>query len=365
VIDGAEEIKVDLNDRRTYAAKIVGSDAPSDLAVLKVSAGNLPQLSLGDSDRVRVGDICLALGNPLGIGQTVTSGIVSAKSRATGLSNGSFEDFLQTDAPINQGNSGGALVNTTGQLIGINSQILSPTGGNIGIGFAIPANMAKNVMEQLSSKGKVRRGQLGVTVQPVTSDIAASLGLKEVRGLLVSTVMPGGPADKAGIRTGDVITAVDQTPVDDPNSFRNRIATTAPGTTVTLSIVRDGHEQQLKVKLGELTTESNAAERLSDGSGGGTGGQRLGIAVEPLTPALAEELGLRRGTQGVVVRAVDPAGPAAGAGVQPGDVILEVNRQPVRAASDIGPALKRSGSRPALLLINRGGQNLYLTLRIP
>lgn len=253
VVDGAEEIKIDLKDRRTFPARLVGSDAPSDLAVLQVSAGSLPALTLADSDRVRVGDICLALGNPLGLGQTVTSGIISARGRSTGLSNGSFEDFLQTDAPINQGNSGGALVNTAGELIGINSQIVSTTGGNIGIGFAIPTNMARSVMDQLNGHGKVHRGQLGVTVQPVTSDVASRVGLKEVRGVLVNSVSPRGPADKAGIRAGDVITAVNGTPVDDPNSFRNRIAATSPGTSVTLSILRDGREQQVTARLGEVT----------------------------------------------------------------------------------------------------------------
>src|SRR5882672_5326321 len=181
VVDGAEQIKVDLNDNRTLDAKVVGSDPPSDLAVLKVDAANLPVLALGDSDKVRVGDVVLAIGNPLGIGQTVTMGIISAKGRQTGLSNGSFEDFLQTDAPINQGNSGGALVSTNSELVGINSQILSPTGGNIGLGFAIPSNMARNVMEQLTKNGKVRRGQLGITVQKVTSDIASSLKLGEAK----------------------------------------------------------------------------------------------------------------------------------------------------------------------------------------
>jgi serine protease Do len=363
VIDGAEDIKVDLNDHRTLPAKVLGSDAPSDLAVLKVSSSNLPVLSLADSDRVRVGDICLALGNPLGIGQTVTAGIVSAKGRSTGLSNGSFEDFLQTDAPINQGNSGGALVNTAAELIGINSQIVSTTGGNIGIGFAIPSNMAKTVMGQLIEKGKVRRGQLGIAVQPVTSDIAASLGLKEARGVLVNSVLPGGAAEKAGIRTGDVITAVNGTPVDDPNSFRNRIATTPPGTEVTLTIVRDGKEQQVRANLGELTPESAKADRQSNGSDGNTGPQ-LGVSVEPVTPAIAAELGLPRGAQGLLVREVDPAGPAAEAGIQPGDVIMEVNRQPARSVADVSAALKRSGSKPVLLLINRGGHNMYVTVPV-
>jgi Do/DeqQ family serine protease len=255
VVDGAEQIKVDLNDNRRLDATVVGSDPPSDLAVLKVDASGLPVLALGDSNRVRVGDVVLAIGNPLGIGQTVTMGIISAKGRQTGLSNGSFEDFLQTDAPINQGNSGGALVSTASELIGINSQILSPSGGSIGIGFAIPSAMAQNVMDQLIRNGKVRRGQLGISVQRVTSEIAANLGLKEGKGVLVAQVQPGSAAAEAGIRPGDVILSFNGTEVDDPNSFRNRVASTPPGTEVTLTILRDGREQQLRATLGEFRSE--------------------------------------------------------------------------------------------------------------
>ena len=253
VVDGAEQIKVDMNDNRTFDARVVGVDPPSDLALLKVEASNLPVLTLGDSDRVRVGDVVLAIGNPLGIGQTVTMGIISAKGRQTGLSSGSFEDFLQTDAPINQGNSGGALVSTNSELIGINSQILSPSGGSIGIGFAIPSNMARTVMDTLVKTGRVRRGQLGLTVGKVTSEIVERLKLRDQRGLLVAQVQPGSGADRAGIRQGDIVTAFNGTEVNEPNVFRNLVAGTAPGSEVTLTIQRDGREQQVRATLGEFS----------------------------------------------------------------------------------------------------------------
>ncbi len=256
VIDGAEEITVELNDERTFSARLVGSDQPSDLAVLKIDQANLPVLNMGDSDRVRVGDVVLAIGNPLGLEQTVTAGIISAKGRSTGLSDGSFEDFLQTDAPINQGNSGGALITAaTGDLIGINSQILSPTGGNIGIGFAIPVNMAKNVMDQLIRGGTVHRGSLGVTIQPLTPDAISQLGLQNARGALVNSVVRGGPADRAGVRAGDVITAFNGQPVADPNALRNAVARTAPGTDVTVNVWRNRRDEQLRVRLGELNRQ--------------------------------------------------------------------------------------------------------------
>jgi len=252
VVDGAEEINVELNDKRSYAARLIGSDPASDLAVLKVDQRNLPVLPMGDSDRARVGDVVLAIGSPLGLDQTVTAGIISAKGRSTGLSDGSFEDFLQTDASINQGNSGGALINATGELIGINSQILSPTGGNIGIGFAIPVNMAKNVMDQLVQNGRVRRGSLGISIRPVTPDIAASMGLQDVRGALVNSVGNGSPAERAGLKPGDVITEFNGAPVTDTNSLRNAVAGSQPGTEVTLTIVRERQRQELRATLGEL-----------------------------------------------------------------------------------------------------------------
>jgi Do/DeqQ family serine protease len=363
VIDGAEDIKVDLNTRTSYSAKLVGSDAPSDLAVLKISASDLPVLNLGDSDKVRVGDVCLAVGNPLGVGESVTAGIVSAKGRATGLSDGSFQDFLQTDAPINQGNSGGALVNTRGELIGINSQILSPSGGgNIGIGFAIPSNMARNVMDQLIGHGKVDRGMLGVGIQPLTSELARSMGLKEVRGVLVNSVTSGGPAEKAGIKTGDVILQFNGKDVNDPNELRNDVAGTPPGTDITLTILRDGAQQQVHVREGALTAQ-NAAGAAGGGGGGGAGAPRLGLSLAPLTPDVAGQLGLPRNQQGLAVQSVDPNGPAAQAGIQAGDVILQVNRRPVRTADDMRAALAKSeGGPPPLFLISRGGQTAYVAV---
>ena len=261
VIDGADRIKVDLNDNRTLEAKVVGSDPPSDLAVLKIEASGLPVLALGDSDRTRVGDVVLAIGNPLGVGQTVTMGIISAKGRQTGLSNGSFEDFLQTDAPINQGNSGGALVSTNNELVGINSQILSPSGGSIGLGFAIPSNMARRVMEQLINTGKVRRGQLGITVLKIPSEEASKLGVDQGPGVVVYQVQPGSAADRAGLRRGDVITALNGTAVNDQNSFRNMIAGTAPGSEVTLTVKRDGREQQVRATLDEFTPQAEQPRR--------------------------------------------------------------------------------------------------------
>ena len=367
VVEGAEQIKVELNDGRTLDARVVGSDEPSDLAVLKVNAANLPTLRLGDSDKVEVGDVVLAVGNPLGIGQTVTTGIISAKGRRTGSGDGSFEDFLQTDAPINQGNSGGALVNTSGELVGINSQILSRSGGSIGIGFAIPSNMAGNVMEQLVRTGEVRRGLLGVVVQKVTGDIADSLGLAEARGVIVSHVQPGGAAERAGLRQGDVVTALDGAAVNDPNGFRNRVAGVRPGTQTLLSVVRDGRETQVRAVLGELKVEKARAEVEEEEEPAApppakqdAGG--LGVGLEPLTPQAAGRLGLEAAARGLVVTEVDPAGPAAESGLERGDVIVEANRRAVGSLAELTTAVERTGTRPALLLVNRRGATIYLTV---
>jgi serine protease Do len=359
VIDGAEDIRVELSDGRNLAAKVIGKDQPSDLALVKVEGANLPVLPLGDSDAVQVGDVVLAVGNPLGIGQTVTMGIISAKGRSTPGGDGAYEDFLQTDAPINHGNSGGALVNLKGELVGINSQIISPSDGNIGIGFAIPANMARHVMRDLRADGRVRRSQLGVTVQPVTSDLAESLGLKDVTGAIVSKVTADSAADRAGVKRGDVIRSFNGHAVNDFNSLRNRVAETAPGTTVNVGIVRDGQERTLSVKLDEQQAAKSArsTEPAADDKAA------LGVAVEPLTPEVAARLGAPRSLKGVVVREVAPDGRAARADIRAGDIIVEVNRQPVESVEALRSAVRRQSDKPTLLLVHRDGSELFVTVR--
>jgi Do/DeqQ family serine protease len=324
--------------------------------VLKIDGANLHTLPLGDSDKVRVGDVALALGNPLGIGQTVTMGIVSATGRATGTAD-SYQDFIQTDAPINQGNSGGALVNTRGELIGINSQILSPSGGNIGIGFAIPANMARNVMTQLIEHGSVRRGLLGVTVQPLTSDIARSLRIDNAAGALVNSVTPDGAGAKAGLQRGDVIIAVNGRPVKDSNGLRNEVSQMMPGSDAKITIVRNGKEQTLGVRLGELqATRDDEGSPRAAGAGGG-----FGLSVQPLTRDTARELGVSA-SSGLVVTDVEPSSRAADAGLRQGDVIEEVDGLKVATADALKAALTKAAGAPALLLVHRGEVTVYVPL---
>jgi serine protease Do len=350
VVDGADAIHIDLADGRTLEAKVIGTDKPSDLALIKVNATGLQTAQLGNSDNAQVGDLVLAIGNPLGVGQTVTMGIVSAKGRSTGSGDGdgrTYQDFLQTDAPINHGNSGGALVNTKGEVIGINAEMLSPVDANIGIGFAIPSNMARHVMDDLRKDGRVRRAQLGVEVQPVTSDLAASLGLKHVGGAIVSKVSPDSAADRAGLKRGDVIESFNGQAVTDFNSLRNHVAETQPGSNATVGVVRDGAEKTMSVKLDEAeigTRSSRGAEPATADKGA------LGIGVE-------------RGQKGLVITAVNPDSRAADAGLQEGDVILEVNRQPVQSVDELRAAVRKTTDRPALLLVERDGHSLFFTVK--
>lgn len=369
VVDGADAIKVTMNDNKTYDAKVVGSDEPSDLAVLKIEGTNLPFLTLGNSDSVRVGDIVLAIGNPLGIGQTVTAGIISAKGRRTGLSDGSFEDFLQTDAPINRGNSGGALVNLGGELIGINSQILSggAGGGNIGIAFSIPSNMARSVMEQLLKDGKVRRGMLGVNIQNITDEIAENFQLTQRSGVVVSNVRKGSAAEKAGVKRDDVITAINGEKVEDSNVLRNKVAGTLPGTEVKLSILREGKEIELTAVLDEFeladADRQGREQEENDGPTPQNQSGKLGLSLEPLNAQTARRYNLNGETEGLVVTSVEQDGPAAEAGIAQGDVILEVNRRPVSSVDDVRSALDAAANRTALLLISRRGQTVYVPVK--
>ena len=357
VVDGADKVRVVLTDGREFDAKVIGVDKPTDLAVLDVEATGLPALPFGESERSRVGDVVLAVGNPLGVGQTVTMGILSAKGRATGAGDGSYEDFLQTDAPINQGNSGGALVTAGGELIGINSQILSPSGGNIGIGFAIPATMARHVVSEIVDHGEVRRSKLGVTIQPVTADIARSLGLSAVKGALVNNVEAGSPAAKAGLTAGDVITKFNGQALDNGNDLRNLVASTAPGTTAKVTVVRDGRTQEFDVQLARLEPREARARRES-----GETDSDLGMTVEPLTPQLAERLEVPRSTTGVVITALDPSGRAAEAGLREGDVIRKVDGKTVTSSAELRSALSRTAERPALMLVQRGEGTFFATI---
>ena len=359
VIDDADRIRVDLADGRSFSAKLVGSDAASDLAVLKIDAKGLPTLPYGDSDRMKVGDVVLAFGNPLGVGQTVTMGIVSAKGRATGLGDGSYEDFLQTDAPINQGNSGGALVNLQGELVGINAQILSPSGGNIGLGFAIPSGMARAVADQLTRDGVVHRSKLGVTVQSLTPDLAESLGLPDGHGALVSGVEPGSPADHAGLKQGDVIVSLNERQVVDGNALRNQIASTRPESSVSIGFLRNGKRESRSVRLVEREGEKQA----SSASGGEDAEKAtFGMSVTPVTPQIAEQLELPRGEKGLVVTDLDPAGAAASAGIEEGDVITRVNDRAVADVPALREAMAAHADKPVLMLVNRRGASLFVAV---
>jgi serine protease Do len=356
VVDGATDVKVTLSDKREFEARIVGTDPKTDVAVLKIQATNLTPLTIGDSSKVEVGDVAIAVGDPFGVGQTVTKGIISAKGRG-GLGIEDYEDFLQTDAPINPGNSGGALVNDRGELIGINTAIISHgSGGSQGIGFAIPSNLARQVMDQVLKNGKVVRAYLGILPQDVTPSMAKAFGEKEAKGIVVGDVTPGSPAQKGGIQRGDIIVELNSKPISDSNQLRMSISMMAPGTSVELKTLRNGNGRRVSVKLAELPTETAKLNSHEEG-----GSKALaGVEVSNLNPEIAQQLGVPENTKGVVVTNVDPDTKMADSGLRQGDVIQEVNRQSVKNVSEFQNALKKSGDDP-LLLVNRGGRTLYIS----
>ncbi len=355
VIKDADDIKVTLYDKRSFKGKVIGTDPKTDLAVIKIDAKGLPALKFGDSDKLRVGEVVLAIGNPFGLSHTITMGIVSAVGRSNvGIAD--YEDFIQTDAAINPGNSGGALVNIKGELVGINTAIFSTSGGYMGIGFAIPSSMAKAVMKSIIKYGKVIRGWLGVTIQDLTPEIAKHFDIKEKKGSLVTDVVKDSPADKAGFKRGDLIIEFDGKSVEDSTHLRNMVANTPPGKTVQVRIIREGQEKILTVTLGEFP-ETITAER-------GTFRNVLrGVHVQELTPDLRESLGIPDKVQGVLVTGVEEDSPAFGS-LKRNDVIQEINRKVIKNIKDYEKVLSKIGpDESVLLLVYRGGGYIYITIK--
>jgi serine protease Do len=356
VVEDMDTINVSLNDGRQFKAKVIGRDPKSDIAVIKIDAKDLPFITIADSDKLEVGDLALAIGNPFGIGQTVTMGIVSATGR--GNVGVDYEDFIQTDAAINPGNSGGALVDSEGRLIGINTAILSRSGGYQGIGFAVPVNMARNVMESLVKNGRVIRGFLGVSIQDVTPALAKEFKLDAQSGALVGDVTPKSPADKAGFRSGDIVTSFNGKPVSDSRHLKLQVAMVAPGTTVPVKILRDGREQSLKVTLKELPGTEQLAK--SDNGKGDNNDALNGVGVSDMDAAARTQLGLPRDVQGALVTSVDQDSPAYEAGLRQGDVIEEINRSPVHNSEDAVKMTENMKEKVILLKVwtklgDRGG----------
>jgi serine protease Do len=371
VIEDADEITVVLHDNTNVKAEIVGRDSKTDLALLKIKPTHpLTAVAWGDSDVMRVGDWILAIGNPFGLGGTVTSGIISARARD--INAGPYDDFIQTDASINRGNSGGPMFNLQGEVIGINTAIFSPSGGSVGIGFAIPANMAKNVVAQLKDKGKIVRGWIGVRIQQVTDDIAQSLGLPKTYGALVSSVTPKSPSADAGLKTGDIITDFNGREVSEMRRLPRMVAETAVGSKVTLGVWRDGKARTMTMTIAELPADIDAAdtpETKSEETTGKTKSEKvdeLGLRVTALTPALRQKFELDDKTTGVLVVDVDPAGTAADKGLQAGDVIQDAGQTKVTELAQLQTAVndaKKSG-KPLLLLVDRNGDARFVAVPI-
>jgi serine protease Do len=371
VVSGADKLQVLLDRHRSLNATVVGTDPKSDLAVLKVDEHDLPVIRFGDSDELKVGEWVMAVGAPFGLDRSVTVGIVSAKGRSNvGVTGqGGYEDFIQTDAAINHGNSGGALVNMDGELVGVNTAIASSTGGSNGVGFAIPINMAQRIMKSLISEGKVTRGYLGIRIQDVNEKLARAMKLAQDTGVLVSEVTAPGPADKAGMKAGDVIVKLDGQPVDDVADLRNRVASMAPGTEVTVDILRDGVSRTLTIQLTEAPRDEAAGSEGDDtqpGDAGPAGGQegKLGLELHTLTPEIAGQLKIDE-TRGVLVTAVASGSPAEEAGVAPNDVVVEVNKQAVTSVDQFRSALKRQASEGTVLLrVLRGNSYLFVVIEM-
>jgi serine protease Do len=363
VVDKADEIKVMLGDKREFIGKVVGTDPKTDIAVIRIKAKDLPTVPWGDSDKLEVGEYVLAMGNPFGLNQTVTMGIVSAVGRANvGIAD--YEDFIQTDAAINPGNSGGALVNTRGELMGINTAIFSRSGGYMGVGFAVPSNMVRKVMQSLIDKGKVVRGWLGVSIQELTPELAKNFGVADAKGALVGEVVKDSPASRAGFIAGDVIVAMDGKSIDSPTSLRNRVADLAVGKDVTIRVIRDQKPAELKVKIAEQPADLEQADAGDSGGQAGGNTALAGVEVQAITPDIARQLGIPGDSGGVVVSGVDAASPAAAAGVRRGDIIAEVNRAPVRKLGDYQRIVNKLGKKDnVLLLINRGGGKLFVLIK--
>ena len=359
VVDGATSVQVVLPDRREFKARVIGKDDKTDIAVVKIDAGNLPAITIGDSDKVQVGDYALAVGNPFGVGQTVTMGIVSATHRGLGNEIEAYEDFIQTDAAINPGNSGGALVNDRGELIGINTAIIAHgSEGNQGIGFAVPVNLARNIMDQIMKNGKVTRARLGILPQDVTPTIARQFGVKDSEGALVGEVEANSPAQRAGLKTGDIILDVDGHSVDDANQLRNMISSMRPDSNVTSEDLAGWCAAHTPGHVGR--SESRGSFQSGRPGGDNSSGDALdGVSVENLTPQVARGLNLPAGASGVVVNEVNPGSEAASAGLKQGDVIQEVNRRPVRNVAEFEAAVRNSKDG-TLLLVNRDGHTLFV-----
>jgi serine protease Do len=359
VVEGAKEVTVTLHDKREMKARIVGTDPRTDVAVLKIEGSNFPVLTLADSSKVEIGDIVLAIGNPFGVGQTVTAGIVSATGRG-GLGIEQVEDFIQTDAPINPGNSGGALVDDEGHLIGINTAIIAGnSGGNQGIGFAVPINMARHDMDQILAHGKVDHGYLGILPQDVTPALAKAFNSNDTNGALVGEVTPNSPAAHSDLKQGDIIVGINGKPVADANQLRSMIGIMDPNAKVMLKVMRNGKLQEVSVTLGEFPSKVERASADNPSSDKSL----QGVTVENLTPETAQQLKLPASTKGVVVDQVSSASPAADAGLQPGDVIQQVNRQPVTSVQEYSQAVGASQKdQPVLLMVDRNGNTMFLAV---